>query len=73
MSENKYAYSTVESLHQMSCYDIISTQSPYFKDRFQIEEEDLFKFNCQDIRPDDFVSLQVVTNYENFQDQNTDD
>ena len=25
-----------------------------------IEEDDLFKFNCEDIQPEDFVSFQLV-------------
>lgn len=25
-----------------------------------IEEDDVFKFNCHDMRPDDFLSLQLV-------------
>ena len=30
------------------------------QDRVLIEEDDLFKFNCGDIKPNDFVSLQLV-------------
>ena len=26
-----------------------------------IEEDDIFKFNCENIQPDDFVSFQLVT------------
>ena len=52
--------SSVNSSFQQSCYDVVSNHSRYVSERMLIEEEDLFKFNCKDIQPDDFVSLQLV-------------
>ena len=32
----------------------------YRKSFLQVEEEDLFRFNCEDIKPEDKVNIQIV-------------
>lgn len=43
---------------QASCYDVVSNHERFTSsERMQIEEDDLFKFNCPEIKFDDFLSL----------------
>ena len=44
----------------MSCYDVIHNHNRFRKNRLQIEEDDVFKFNCEQILEHDFISLQLV-------------
>ena len=46
----------------------MSNHSRYVSERLLVEEDDLFKFNCQEILPDDFISLQVVVSPDDFID-----
>ena len=50
------------SLCQQSCYDVIGSHERYVQDRVLLEEHDVFKFNCEDIKPNEYVSLQLVAN-----------
>ena len=52
----------------MSCYEVVSNHTRYVSERLLVEEDDLFKFNCQEILPDDFISLQVVVSPDDFID-----
>ena len=62
LNERKDTNSSVGGQSQASCYDLISSHSRFTQERMQIEEDDIFKFNCHNIMPDDFVSLQLVVN-----------
>ena len=46
----------------------MSNHTRYVSERLLVEEDDLFKFNCQEILPDDFISLQVVVSPDDFID-----
>ena len=40
----------------------------YLKEQLQIEEEDIFKLNCNDIGPDDKASLILAMTSEDIQE-----
>ena len=40
----------------------------YLKEQLQIEEQDIFKFNCNDISPDDKASLLLAMTSEDIQE-----
>ena len=52
--------SDLMSENQRSNYQSENSFS-YAKSYLQVEEEDLFRFNCEDIQPNDKIYIQVVT------------
>ena len=50
---------------QHSCYELKSNYT-FYQNQAQIEEDDLFKFNCHNMHPHDIVSMQLVTNIDDL-------
>lgn len=57
--KKKFTVASATSQSQRSCYET-DTIFSHGRNKYQEDEEDLFKFNLPDMQLDDKISLQVV-------------
>ncbi len=50
------------------CNQVADDHTEFLKEELQVEEDDIFKFNCNDINPDDSVLLLLAIISEDIQE-----